>query len=140
MSYYFFFFKQKTSYEMRISDWSSDVCSSDLNMKFRLEEMVQREFFYAIVDEVDSILIDEARTPLIISGPTEDSSELYLKADALIPKLGPEDFEKDEKQRTVALTEQGAQRMEELLTEAGLLTEGSLYDIDRKSTRLNSSH
>src|SRR3546814_8878440 len=91
--------------------------------------MVQREFSYAIVDEVDSILIDEARTPLIISGPTEDTSELYMKVDALIPNLGPDDYEKDEKQRTVALTEQGAQRMEELLIEAGLLTEGGLYDI-----------
>src|SRR3546814_12305450 len=86
--------------------------------------MVQREFSYAIVDEVDSILIDEARTPLIISGPTEDTSELYMKVDALIPNLGPDDYEKDEKQRTVALTEQGAQRMEELTIEAGRLAEG----------------
>ncbi len=78
------------------------------NMKFRLEDMVQRPFNYAIVDEVDSILIDEARTPLIISGPAEDSSELYRRADILIPKLAPEDYEKDEKQRTVALTEIGS--------------------------------
>src|SRR6202007_1521350 len=73
------------------------------NMKFRLEDMVQREFNYAIVDEVDSILIDEARTPLIISGPTEDNSELYNRIDKIIPPLSEEEFEKDEKQRTVAL-------------------------------------
>ena len=99
------------------------------NMKFRLEEMVQRPFNYAIVDEVDSILIDEARTPLIISGPAEDSSELYRQVDKLIPKLAPEDFEKDEKQRTVALTDSGVERIEELLRESRLMAEGTLYDI-----------
>ena len=77
------------------------------NMKFRLEEMVHRPFHYAIVDEVDSILIDEARTPLIISGPTEDNSDLYIQVDKLIPALVPEDYEKDEKQKTVTLTEIG---------------------------------
>ncbi len=99
------------------------------NMKFRLEDMVQRPFNYAIVDEVDSILIDEARTPLIISGPAEDSSDMYKQVDKLIPKLGPEDFEKDEKQRAVSLTEAGAERIEAMLAEAGLLGEGGLYDI-----------
>jgi len=99
------------------------------NMKFRLEDMVQRPFCYAIVDEVDSILIDEARTPLIISGPTEDSSELYRRVDKLIPALDAEHFEKDEKHRTVTLTETGAERMEALLTEADLLHSGTLYDI-----------
>jgi preprotein translocase subunit SecA len=99
------------------------------NMKFRLEDMVQRPFNYAIVDEVDSILIDEARTPLIISGPTEDSSEFYRRADALIPSLVPADFEKDEKQRTVALTESGVERIEQMLVERGMLESGSLYDI-----------
>src|SRR5476649_2436677 len=79
------------------------------NMKHHLPEMTQRAFNYAIVDEVDSILIDEARTPLIISGPTEDNSELYHRVDKLIPKLGPEDFEKDEKQRAVTLTEAGVE-------------------------------
>ncbi len=103
------------------------------NMKFRLEEMVQREFNYAIVDEVDSILIDESRTPLIISGPTEDSSEMYLAVDVLLPKLGEDDYEKDEKQRAVTLTEEGATRMEELLTEAGLLKEGGMYEIQNIS-------
>ena len=99
------------------------------NMKFRLVDMVQRPFAYAIVDEVDSILIDEARTPLIISGPTEDSSELYRGVDALIPSLLPEDFEKDEKQRTVTLTESGVERIEEALRKTDLLKQGSLYDI-----------
>jgi preprotein translocase subunit SecA len=99
------------------------------NMKFRLEDMVHRPFHYAIVDEVDSILIDEARTPLIISGPTEDNSELYIRVDKLIPALEEGDFEKDEKQRTVALTESGVERIEELLSKAGLMTTGSLYDI-----------
>jgi len=103
------------------------------NMKFRLEEMVQRDFSYAIVDEVDSILIDEARTPLIISGPAEDSSEEYRKVDALIPSLADEDYEKDEKQRTVTLTEDGSQKIETLLAESGLLGEGSLYDIQNIS-------
>ncbi len=98
------------------------------NMKFHLEDMVQRPFSFAIVDEVDSILIDEARTPLIISGPTEDNSELYTQVDRLIPMLGEEDFEKDEKSRTVTLTEVGAERMEKLLKDAKLLNEGGLYD------------
>ncbi len=99
------------------------------NMKFRLEEMVQRPFNYAIVDEVDSILIDEARTPLIISGPTEDNSELYIRVDALIPRLADEDFEKDEKARAVTFTEQGVEHMEQMLLDSGLLKTGGLYDI-----------
>ena len=103
------------------------------NMKFRLEEMVQRPFHYAIVDEVDSILIDEARTPLIISGPTEDNSELYTSVNRLIPSLTAEDFEKDEKQRTVTLTEEGVEHIEQLLGQAGLLVEGTLYDIHNVS-------
>src|SRR5579875_1070531 len=99
------------------------------NMKFRLEDMVHRPFNYAIVDEVDSILIDEARTPLIISGPAEDSSELYVKVNALIPRLKAEDYEKDEKIRAVTLTESGVNRIEEVAGEAGLLKPGGLYDI-----------
>src|ERR1700761_399451 len=99
------------------------------NMKFRLEDMVHRPFHYAIVDEVDSILIDEARTPLIISGPTEDNSELYIRVDKLIPALEEGDYEKDEKQRTVALTESGVEKIEGLLRQYGLMTTGSLYDI-----------
>ncbi len=99
------------------------------NMKFSLDQMVQRPFNFAIVDEVDSILIDEARTPLIISGPAEDSSAMYKSVDVLIPKLAPEDFEKDEKSRAVTLTEDGAGHMEQLLAEAGLMEGESLYDI-----------
>jgi len=95
------------------------------NMKFAQHELVQRPFNFAIVDEVDSILIDEARTPLIISGPAEDSSELYTKVDALIPQLGKEDYEKDEKQRTVNLTESGNEKLEQLMLGAGLLEAGS---------------
>jgi len=100
------------------------------NMAFQLEEMVQRDFNFAIVDEVDSILIDEARTPLIISGPAEDSSEMYIKIDALIPLLTAEHYEKDEKVRTVTLTEVGTERIEEILREKGLLSGESLYDIE----------
>jgi len=100
------------------------------NMKFHLDEMVQREFNFAIVDEVDSILIDEARTPLIISGPVEDSSQSYKAVDVIIPKLGADDFELDEKARAVTLTDEGVEHTEALLAEAGLLEEGaSLYDI-----------
>jgi preprotein translocase subunit SecA len=103
------------------------------NMKFYLEDMVQRDFNYAIVDEVDSILIDEARTPLIISGPTDDLADEYRKVNALIPKLTEEHYQKDEKQRTVNLTEEGQERMEELLREAGLLEEGGMYDLQNIS-------
>ncbi len=99
------------------------------NMKFQLDEMVQRSFNYAIVDEVDSILIDEARTPLIISGPTEDAAELYIAVNKLIPDLAAEDFEKDEKSKAVTLTEVGTEKIEQMLRDAGLLTEGTLYDI-----------
>ena len=103
------------------------------NMNFRIEEMVQREFHYAIVDEVDNIFIDEARTPLIISGPAEDAAETYAAIDKVIPKLVPEDFEKDEKQRTVTLTEIGTERVEQILTEMDLLGGQSLYDITNVS-------
>jgi preprotein translocase subunit SecA len=100
------------------------------NMKYDVEQMVQRPFNFAIVDEVDSILVDEARTPLIISGPTEDNSELYAKIDRLMPKLDTTDTEKDEKAKTVVLTDDGVRHVEELLREEGLLEAGtSLYDI-----------
>ncbi len=98
------------------------------NMKFRREELVQRPFHFAIVDEVDSILIDEARTPLIISGPAQDSSELYIAVDKLIPLLDPADYEKDEKLRSVTLTETGMERIEQAARAAGLFTSGSFYD------------
>ena len=100
------------------------------NMKFQREQMVQRPFHFAIVDEVDSILIDEARTPLIISGPSEDTTDLYVKVNALIPQLQPSDYEKDEKQRSVNFTETGTGHIEEILRAAGLLKSESLYDIE----------
>jgi preprotein translocase subunit SecA len=100
------------------------------NMKYERESMVQRPFAYAIVDEVDSILIDEARTPLIISGPTDDKSELYMSVDAIVKGLVPEDYELDEKQRSVVLTEDGTEKMERLLEDAGLLVGSNLYDYE----------
>src|SRR6056297_298365 len=98
------------------------------NMKSSLEEMSQRGHHFAIVDEVDSILIDEARTPLIISGPIDDRSDLYVAIDALVPQLKREEYDLDEKQRAVSLNEEGNVHMEQLLAEAGLLKEGDLYD------------
>ncbi|HEY4263784.1 MAG TPA: preprotein translocase subunit SecA [Micropepsaceae bacterium] len=100
------------------------------NMKYNLDQMAQRGHHYAIVDEVDSILVDEARTPLIISGPTEDQSELYKKVDSILSGLVAEDFELDEKQRQVSLTEQGNEHMVELLRSVDALEEGDLYDIN----------
>ncbi|HZH09160.1 MAG TPA: preprotein translocase subunit SecA [Microvirga sp.] len=98
------------------------------NMKYEMAQMVQRGHNFAIVDEVDSILIDEARTPLIISGPLDDRSDLYNAIDKVIPRLNKSDYELDEKQRSVALTEEGTEKIEELLRQEGLLTEGDLYD------------
>ena len=100
------------------------------NMKYSLDEIAQRGHGFAIVDEVDSILIDEARTPLIISGPTEDQSDLYIAVDKLIPKLDDDDFELDEKTRAVNLTDAGNEKMEKLLMADGLLeADSSIYDI-----------
>ncbi len=101
------------------------------NMKYRLEDMAQRDFAYAIVDEVDSILIDEARTPLIISGPAEDSSELYRSVDVVVRELVKDasTYDKDEKQRSVHLTEPGSETVEQMLRDAGIITEGNLYDV-----------
>ena len=98
------------------------------NLKFSLAEMVQREHHFAIVDEVDSILIDEARTPLIISGPSETSIELYEQVNKLIPDFNSDDYEIDEKSRSANLTEIGVEHSEALLTQAGLLQSGTLYD------------
>ncbi|MBQ7674138.1 MAG: preprotein translocase subunit SecA [Alphaproteobacteria bacterium] len=103
------------------------------NMKFYSSELVMRPFNYAIVDEVDSILIDEARTPLIISGAAEDSADTYVSVNAVIPHLSPADYEIDEKQRTIVLTEVGNEHIEQLLQEAGLLQTGNLYDIQNMS-------
>jgi len=99
------------------------------NMKFTRDLMVQRPFNFAIVDEVDSILIDEARTPLIISGPTDDKSDLYIAVDAIVKRLKPEDYEQDEKQKSVVLTEDGTEKAERMLEEAGLIEGRNLYDI-----------
>ncbi len=111
------------------------------NMKFNRDQMVQREFAYAIVDEVDSILIDEARTPLIISGPTDDKSELYVGVDAVVKQFVAEDFELDEKQKSVVLTEEGTEKAERMLEEAGLIEGQNLYDIANTQTvhHLNQS-
>ncbi|WP_414832718.1 preprotein translocase subunit SecA [Afifella sp. YEN Y35] len=100
------------------------------NMEYDLGAMVQRGHHYAIVDEVDSILIDEARTPLIISGPVEDKSELYQAIDAIIPQLKREDYEIDEKVRSATLTEDGTEHAERLLEAAGLLKGDNLYDVE----------
>ena len=99
------------------------------NMKYELHQMVQRGHNFAVVDEVDSILIDEARTPLIISGPSDDKSDLYNSIDKVIPRLVPDDYEVDEKQRTAHLTEAGNEHVEQLLAEMGVL-EGSLYEAE----------
>ncbi|HWX62175.1 preprotein translocase subunit SecA [Bradyrhizobium sp.] len=103
------------------------------NMKYRLEDMVQRGHYFAIVDEVDSILIDEARTPLIISGPLDDRSDFYNTIDTFFPKLDKSDYEVDEKQRTVTLTEAGNEKLETLLRDAGQLKGESLYDVENVS-------
>jgi preprotein translocase subunit SecA len=100
------------------------------NMKYDRAQMVQRAFNFAIVDEVDSILIDEARTPLIISGPTDDKSELYKAVDILVKQLDPIDYEVDEKQKSVVLTEDGTEKVERMLEDAGLLVGANLYDFE----------
>ena len=124
--------ERRASYDCDVTYGTNNEFGFDYlrdNMKFRLEDMVQRNFNFAIVDEVDSILIDEARTPLIISGPTEDNSELYAKVDKLIPHLKEADYEKDEKTRHVTLTEDGNENIEKLLRASGLLRQGALYDV-----------
>jgi preprotein translocase subunit SecA len=103
------------------------------NMKFRMEEMVQRPFNYAIVDEVDSILIDEARTPLIISGAIEDSAEQYNVVNKVIAHFVPEDYEIDEKHKTVVLTDRGNEHAEEIMRKLGILTDGGMYDAQNIS-------
>jgi len=99
------------------------------NMKYSRDQMVQRPFNFAIVDEVDSILIDEARTPLIISGPTDDKSDLYISVDGIVKSLQPADYEKDEKQKSVVLTEDGTEKAERMLEAAGLIEGRNLYDV-----------
>ena len=128
--------ERRTAYDADVTYGTNSEFGFDYlrdNMKFTLEEMVQRPFNFAIVDEVDSILIDEARTPLIISGQAEDSSELYQKVNEIIPELSETDYEKDEKTKSVTLTEMGNETVEHLLKEAGLLSDGSLYEISNIS-------
>ncbi len=100
------------------------------NMKYERSAMTQRAFNFAVVDEVDSVLIDEARTPLIISGPTDDKSELYMQVDAVVKQLEPIDYDKDEKQKTIILTEDGTEKVERMLEAAGLLEGQNLYDFE----------
>src|SRR5499425_982785 len=129
--------ERKKAYDCDITYGTNNELGFDYlrdNMKYRLEDMVQRGHIYAIVDEVDSILIDEARTPLIISGPLDDRSEFYNTIDAYIPKLDKVDYEVDEKQRTVTLTEGGMEKMEQMLRGASLLKGDSLYDVENVST------
>jgi preprotein translocase subunit SecA len=131
--------EKKAAYDADITYGTNNEFGFDYlrdNMAFRMEDKVQRDLNAAVVDEVDSILIDEARTPLIISGPTDDKSDLYLVMNRLVPRLvrqeeeeGPGDYSVDEKQKQIHLTEQGHQHVEELLEQEGLLQEGqSLYD------------
>ena len=127
-------FERKTAYNCDITYATNNELGFDYlrdNMKFTEESKVQRTFNYAIIDEVDSILIDEARTPLIISGPVDDRSELYGKIDTLVKMLNQSDYEKDEKLKTVNLTEDGINKIELMLAEKALISQGSsLYDFD----------
>ena len=128
--------QRKKAYDSDITYGTNNELGFDYlrdNMKYRLEDMVQRGHIYAIVDEVDSILVDEARTPLIISGPLDDRSEFYNTIDGYIPQLDKTDYEVDEKQRTVTLTEAGMEKLEQRLRTAGQLKGDSLYDVENVS-------
>jgi preprotein translocase subunit SecA len=124
--------QRREAYESDITYATNNELGFDYlrdNMKYSREQMVQRPFNFAIVDEVDSILIDEARTPLIISGPTDDKSDLYIAADKIVKSFDASDYEKDEKQKSVVLTEDGTEKAERMLEEAGLIEGRNLYDI-----------
>ena len=128
--------QRKQAYDADVTYGTNNELGFDYlrdNMKYRLEDMVQRGHIFAIVDEVDSILIDEARTPLIISGPLDDRSDFYNTIDAYIPKLDKPDYEVDEKQRTVTLSEVGMEKMEQMLRGANLLKGDHLYDVENVS-------
>ena len=128
--------ERKKAYDCDVTYGTNNELGFDYlrdNMKYRMEDMVQRGHIYAIVDEVDSILIDEARTPLIISGPLDDRSEFYNTIDSYIPALDKTDYEVDEKQRTVTLTEAGMEKLEQRLRDAGQLKGESLYDVENVS-------
>src|SRR5215471_4100237 len=129
--------QRKQAYDADVTYGTNNELGFDYlrdNMKYRLEDMVQRGHIFAIVDEVDSILIDEARTPLIISGPLDDRSEFYNTIDAYIPRLLKADYEVDEKQRTVTLTEQGMENIEGWIRDDGLLKGDHLYEVENVST------
>ena len=126
-------YERREAYECDITYATNNELGFDYlrdNMKHERSQMVHRPFNYAIVDEVDSILIDEARTPLIISGPTDDKSELYLQVDAIIKQLPEELYEKDEKTKNITLTEEGVEWAERQLEAAGLLVGSNLYDVE----------
>jgi preprotein translocase subunit SecA len=128
--------QRKKAYDCDITYGTNNELGFDYlrdNMKYRPEDMVQRGHIFAIVDEVDSILVDEARTPLIISGPLDDRSEFYNTIDSYIPQLDKADYEVDEKQRTVTLTEVGMEKLEQRLRAAGQLKGESLYDVENVS-------
>jgi preprotein translocase subunit SecA len=128
--------QRKQAYDADVTYGTNNELGFDYlrdNMKYRLEDMVQRGHIFAIVDEVDSILVDEARTPLIISGPLDDRSDFYNTIDAYIPKLDKPDYEVDEKQRTVTLSEVGMEKMEQMLRGANLLKGDHLYDVENVS-------
>src|SRR6266403_1341959 len=128
--------QRKAAYDCDITYGTNNELGFDYlrdNMKYRLEDMVQRGHIYAIVDEVDSILVDEARTPLIISGPLDDRSDFYNTIDAFIPNLAKTDYEVDEKQRTVTLSEVGMEKVEQRLKADNLLKSDSLYDVENVS-------
>ncbi|RDE08844.1 preprotein translocase subunit SecA [Pelagibacterium lacus] len=136
--------ERKAAYDADITYGTNNEFGFDYlrdNMKYSRAQMVQRGHHYAIVDEVDSILIDEARTPLIISGPSQDRSELYKSIDAYIPLLTEEDYTIDEKHRAASFTDEGIEKLEEILTRDGVIKAGSLYDIDNVSIvhHLNSA-
>ena len=125
--------ERKAAYQADITYATNNELGFDYlrdNMKHERAQMVQRPFSFAIVDEVDSILIDEARTPLIISGPTDDKSDLYMSVDAIVKQVVPEDYDADEKTKNISLTEEGVERIERLLENAGLLVGSNLYDIE----------
>ena len=125
--------ERKKAYSSNITYGTNNEFGFDYlrdNMKFSKEQLVQSNFDFAIVDEVDSILIDEARTPLIISGAAEQSSNLYKTVDNIISKINSDDYEKDEKSKTVVLKDNAVEKLEKIYSDNNLLVDGSLYDIN----------
>ena len=128
--------QKKNSYNCDITYGTNNEFGFDYlrdNMKYSKDQIVQRDLNFAIVDEVDSILIDEARTPLVISGPAEASSDLYKKIDKIISKISSNDYEKDEKSKTITIKDNSLEKVENMLRNNGFLKEGGLYDINNVS-------